>query len=181
MYRLTVVSLAFAVIAVPVSAAGLDPHVLVLRQADVPGWRLDVDNSGPRSNKREAEGDPELRALFGRAGRLGGYEAIYNRGSAEISSRADVFRQQGGARMLLGWFDNQLRKASPLPLRRTRVDLGDEGWVWVGDPIPLVGPFTLIVWRRGQILAGIAAAGVSRKRAISVARVQDRRIAAALR
>ncbi len=168
-----------AALALPATGASPEPRALVLQRADVPGWRLDLDNSGPRSNKSETESDPELRSLFRRAGRLNGYEAIYNRRAAEISSRADVFRQPEGARMLLRWFEKQL-SAFRGALRRTPAGIGAEGWMLTFREPP-IGSSTVVVWRRGRIFAGLWTTGVSAERTVSLARVQDRRIAAVLR
>jgi hypothetical protein len=180
MRSLLVAFAAAALCAVPAAAGELDPRALVLRQSDVPGWQLDVDNSGPRSNKRESEGDPELRALFTRAGRLSGHEVIYNRGAPEISSRADVFRRPEGARMLLRWFEKQFGMASRAALQRTPQGIGAEGWVWTFR-VPSLGRSTVVVWRHGRVFAGLWTAGLSRKHTLSLARSQDRRITLALR
>jgi len=180
MRSLLVAVAAVALFAVPAGAGELNPRTLVLRQSDVPGWQLDVSNSGPRSNKRESEGDPELRALFTRAGRLSGYEVIYNRGAPEISSRADVFRRPDGAHMFLRWFEKQLRMASGAALRPTPQGIGAEGWVWTSR-VPSLGRSTIAVWRHGRIFAGLSAAGLSRERTLSLARSQDRRITSGLR
>jgi hypothetical protein len=178
--RSLLVAVAAAALAVPAGAGELDPRTLVLRQSDVPGWQLDVDNSGPRSNKRESEGDPELRALFTRAGRLSGYEVIYDRGAPEISSRADIFRRPDGAQMFLRWFEKQFRMASSAALRRTPRGIGAEGWVWTSR-VPSLGRSTFVVWRHGRVFAGLATAGVAQERTLSLARSQDRRITLRLR
>lgn len=180
MRSLLVAVAAAALCAVRAGAGELDPPALVLRQSDVPGWQPDVDNSGPRSNKRESEGDPELRALFRRAGRLSGYEVIYNRGDPEISSRADVFRRPEGARIFLRWFEKQFRMASRAALRRTPKGIGAEGWVWT-TRVPSLGRSTVVVWRHGRVFAGLWTAGVSRERTLSLARSQERWITLALR
>jgi hypothetical protein len=171
---------AATLLAVPAGAGELDPRMLVLRQSDVPGWQLDVDNSGRRSNKDESEGDPELRALFARAGRLSGYEVIYNRGAPEISSRADVVRRPEGAQMLLRWFEKQFRTASRGTLRRTPKGIGAEGWVWTFR-VPSLGRSTVVVWRHSRVFAGLWTAGVTGERTLALARSQDRRITLGLR
>ena len=179
--RYLVVLLAGMVVASPAIAARLNPALLVLRQADVPaGFRLDRATSGVRSNANESKGEPEVRALFVRAGRVTGYETRFERGQAEISSRADVFRTPAGARMVLRWFGKELAAAFPGSVRRTAVDLGAEGSLWVVD-IPSLGSSTVIAWRHGHAFAGVAGEGLTRERTLSFARLQDRRIAAALR
>jgi hypothetical protein len=179
MRPLLVAVAASALLVSPVLAGGLDPSRLVLRQADVPaGFRLDRDESGIRSNEREAKNDPRLPGLFVRWGRLTGYEAVFDRGAATIESRVDVCRRPEGAHMLLLWFDRELRKASPASLRRSPARIGAEGWVYRGK-LPVA--FTLVVWRNRTAFAGVFATGVSRERTLALARAQQRRIAAALR
>lgn len=55
--------MAILLVAVPASAADVDPQLLVVRQADVPArFQLDRDESGVRTNAREAKSGPEARA-----------------------------------------------------------------------------------------------------------------------
>lgn len=178
------VSLAFAVVvavlAAPASAA-LDPGVLVLRQADVPaGFRFDEGDSGVSSNARRAKDSPEFRPVMVRSGRLTGYEAVFanTRSSAAIESLADVFRAPEGARMVLLWFDREVRRASPAPLKRTATGIGAQGWVYRGSK-PL--RFTLVAWREGPVFGAVFGIGVSTDTTLALARTQERRIAAALR
>lgn len=180
MRRLILAAAAAAVAAVvPLASAAPSPQELVLRQADVPaGFRLDPAESGVRSNAREIEASPQLRPLFARWNRVTGYEATFERkgDSSEISARADLFRRAAGARSLLVWFDRELRKASPVPLRRTAVPIGAGGWAYTGTAV------TLVVWRSGRVFAGVSGEGaVTKARTLALARMQQRRIAAALR
>lgn len=179
MRRLIVILLAFVVIAVPASAAGVDPKVLVLSQVDVPaGFRLDRSETGVRSNATEARNDPRLPALFRRWGRVTGYESGFDRGPATIGSRADVFRSARGAGELVSWFDREVRKAGMRGLRRGRVEIGAGGWLYRG---PSPTPFALVVWREGRVFAGVVLTGASPRLTLTLARTQQRRIVTALR
>jgi len=176
--KLILASALTAFVVAPVAAAGLDPSKLVLRQTDVPsGFRPEAAEGGVRSNELESKGNPELRTLFRRWGRLTGYEAVYERGNeaAVINSRADVFRRPAGARGILVWFDRELIKGSPVSLRRAAVRIGEAGWVYSGPGV------TIVVWRDGRVFAGVSGEGLGRERTLALARVQQRRIAAALR
>jgi hypothetical protein len=160
------------------SDADVDPGKLVLQEADVPkGFTVDEEETGVQSN-REAGSDREARALVARSGRITGYEAEFDRGTASISSRADLFRTAAGATMLLRYLEREIRKAGIARMRAARVRIGAEGWVW-GVPRPV--SFSIVVWRYRRVFAGIAVAGIPRARALALARVQQRRIAAALR
>lgn len=179
--RLTQVAAAAAAVAavVPPASAAPSPQELVLRQGDVPaGFRLDPAESGVRSNAREIEATPRLRPLFARWGRVTGYEVAFERksDSSEIDARADLFRRAAGARSLLAWYDRELRKASPVALRRDAVAIGSGGWVYTGTAV------TVVVWHSGRVFAGVSGAGeVTKARTLALARAQQRRIAAALR
>ena len=170
---------AAALLSAPLAAAEIDPRALVLRQSDVPaGFVVDRGDTGLRTNEREAKSDPRASALFERWGRVTGYEAEFDRGSASISSRADLLRTAKGARMLLDFFELEMRKSGIKGLVRTRLRLGAEGWVYRGRS-PFA--FTVVAWRYGRVFAGVAGTGISRARTLALARVQQRRIAAALR
>jgi hypothetical protein len=160
------------------ATADLDPRSLVLRQADVPaGFRLDRNGSGVRSNAEESAGQPEVRRMFARSGRVTGYEAAFDSAAAQLESRADVFRKPAGARLLLDWFDRELRMSGLRGLRRASIRIGAAGWVYAG---PSPSPFVLVVWRYDRVFAGVVTRGLTRARTIALARAQQRRIAAAL-
>ena len=179
MRRLFLVPLAAALLAGAASAATVDPQSLVLRKADLPrGFQVDRGQTGVRTNELEARDYPELRAKLVRWGRVTGYQAEFDRGSATISSRADVFRTAGGARLLLSFFDTEVRSGGVLVLRRAPTDVGVDGSVYSASA-PVA--FTLVVWRHGRVFAGVMGQGVTQERTIALARVQQRRIAAALR
>ena len=163
----------------PASAVDVEPKALVLSPADVPaGFRLDPDESGVRTNEREGRDNPEARKLFSRWRRVTGYQAAYARRGSEIESRVDVLRSASGARSLFRWVDEEMMKAGVLGLKRARAGIGAESRVYSGGTP--VG-FTLVAWRYGRVFAGIVSIGVPRDRVLALARVQQRRIAAALR
>lgn len=172
---------ALALLAVPASAAQIDPAELVLRQADVPaGFELDRAQSGLRSNASEIREHPETR-VFVRWGRTTGYQAAYTRRTRKvgtIEARADVFRGTDGAHKLLLWIDRDLRKAGFAGQKRAAVDIGAEGWAhWAGGSgLDL----SVVVWRQGRVFAGVMGLGLMKDRTLALARLQQRRIAAAL-
>ena len=174
--------LALALVAPPASAAQIDPAELVLREADIPvGFELNREESGIRSNGTEIKEYPEARVLV-RWGRLTGYQAAYTRKTRKLAlvyARADVFRGTDGARNLLVWADREYRRAGMASQKRARVDIGAQGWVhWAtGTGLDL----SVVVWRQGRVFAGVMALGLTKDRTLALARVQQRRIAAALR
>ncbi len=160
------------------AAADVAPKGLVLSQADVPaGFRLDPGGSGIRPNATESKGQPEVRRMFARAGRVTGYEVHFDRGPSTIESRADLFRRADGAQALFGWFVREVKFAGIAGLERSRAGVGAEGWVYTSRSM---GAFTLVVWRYDRVFAGVVARGISRERTLTLARVQQRRIAATL-
>lgn len=171
-----------ALLAVPASAAQVDPAKLVLRQADVPaGFMLDGEESGVRSNALEISENPESR-VFVRRGRVTGYQAAYTQRTRDlgtISARADVFRGPGGAHELLVWTDRALRKSGFAGQKRARLDIGSEGWIhWAGaSGLNL----SVVVWRQGRVFSGVMALGLTKDRTLVLARAQQRRIVAGLR
>ena len=163
---------------VPAFVAEINPKALVLRQADMPaGFRLDRDESGIRSNASEAKNDPRLPTLFRRWERLTGYEVEYDRESATIQARADVFRRPAGARQLLDWYDREVRKAGLKDLRRAAARVGSQGWIYRAE-FPTAA--TIVVWRYGRVFAGVLGEGITAEPTLALARAQQRRIAAAL-
>jgi hypothetical protein len=170
---------AVVLVCVSQAAAGVAPKGLVLSQADLPaGFRLDRGGTGVRSNASESTGQPEVRRMFARSGRVTGYEAQFDRGLSTIESRADLFRRADGAQLLFRWFVREVKVAGITGLKRSRADVGAEGWLYTS---PSMGTFTLVVWRHDRVFAGVVARGISRERTLTLARVQQRRIASALR
>jgi hypothetical protein len=160
-------------------AATVDPSALVLRASDVPrAYTLDRTESGLRTNEQETRNEPELRKLYQRTRRVTGYEVEYvNRGN-EIGARVDLFRGADGARAVLQWFGAEMRKAGIKGLMQTRGSIGDESWVYSARS---PAPFAIVAWRYGRAFSGVAATGLNKARVLELARVQQRRIAAALR
>jgi hypothetical protein len=64
----------FGMVALPASAASVDPKALVIRPSDVPaGYVLQRSESGLRTNEQEAKESPEAARVFRRFGRVTGY------------------------------------------------------------------------------------------------------------
>jgi hypothetical protein len=182
MHIVAVVVAALALLAVPASAAQIDPAKLVLRQADVPrGFVLDRGESGTRPNALELKENPEIRVVV-RWGRVTGYQAAYTRRAhspGTIEARADVFNGAKGAHKLLVWADSELRKSGFAGQKRAAANIGAESWVhWAGGSNL---DLSVVVWRHGRVFAGVMGLGLSKDRTLALARVQQRRIAAAFR
>ena len=176
---LLLASIVVLLLALPASAGEVDPRTLALRQADVPaGYRLDPDGSGPRTNESEAKSDRRLAGLFRRWGRITGYETEYDRQEATITSRADLYRSSEGARLVMAWFVAEAKKSGIKGLRRSPARIGAEGWLYGAKPAS--SAFNLVVWRHDRVFAGVVSLGVAQAPTLALARVQQRRIAAAL-
>lgn len=79
--------------------------------------------------------------------------------------------------MLFDFFVHEVRKNGVKGLVQRRVRLGAEGWIYHGrSPIAI----TAVAWRHKRVFAGVATVGISRERTLALARVQQRRVAAAL-
>jgi hypothetical protein len=167
-------------VAVPASAATVDPRALVVGPTDVPaGFRIDANATGVRTNALEAREFPATRPLFTSWKRVTGYQARFLRGSWTIEARVDLFRGADGARRMFEYVDLEARRAGLKGQKRSRVRIGTEGWVhWVSSPS---SKFTLVVWRNGRVFSGVMGRGISRDRTLVLARVQQQHIAAALR
>jgi hypothetical protein len=163
----------------PALGAGPDPGRLVVRAADVPrGFVVDDAETGLLTNEHEWREEPEVRPILRKAGRVTGYESRFERGLDSIASRVDLFRGRAGSRLLLDYFDNEMRRSGIRGLHRSRLAIGDEGWLYgdrKGDVV------TFVVWRSGRVFSAVVGAGVARARTVSLARLQQRRIAAAFR
>jgi hypothetical protein len=173
---LTLLALLACVGASPASAASIEPRNLVFAASAVPGgFRVDPRETGVRTNERAIRQFPSARALFTRWQRLVGYQAAYRRGSARIESRSDVFRTARGARAMLARIDLDARKAGLRGQRRERLSIGAGGFVHSVGSV-----YTFVIWRQGRVFAGIVGEGIPRRRAIGLARAQERRIAGEL-
>ena len=176
------VAFALATTALLASAAAaggaVEPRTLVLGPGDVPaGFRLDDAESGVRSNAREAKGGVETARIIARSGRVTGYRNVFARRSSSIESRADLCRTPVGAATLLDWFVLEMRKSGIRGLKRSRVSVGGEGYVYSGGK---PSAFTLVTWRHGRVWAGVVVLGLTKDRAIALARVQEQRIEAVI-
>ena len=176
MRPLAVVVLVFLAVVLPAGGAAVDPKALVVGPAEVPtGFRVDPDETGLRTNEREARDHPETRTLFRRWGRVTGYQARYeNVDDASIEARVDLFESASGARALHRWVDRETQKSGIKGLVRARARIGSEGAVYS------FGRVALVYWRYGRAWSGIAAYGLKPARTMALARAQQRRIAAAL-
>jgi hypothetical protein len=170
---------AATILAAPAAASGLDPKALVLGPTDVPtGFRLDRDESGLRTNELEARESPETRALFSRWRRVTGYQARYERSDSTIEARADLFLDRDGARNLFDWVNREFRRAGLKGLKRAPAGVGNQGWVYWGGASSGIA---VVVWRYSRVWSGIAGMGLGKARVLALARLQQQRIAAALR
>ena len=165
-----------AALSLPAAAASLDPKTLDLQRADVPaGFRL--VQRGELTNAADAKSDKRLPRLYARWGRATGYAATFVLGDERgfVNSRADLFRDDEGARAMLAWVDREGRRSSSA-LDRRRVAVGTEGWMYTE-----AANDSLVIWSSGRVFAWVVAEGVPGSRTLGLARLQQRRIAAALR
>jgi hypothetical protein len=177
---LATAAVAAAVLSAPAAAATVDPATLVLRQSDVPsGVRL-VDG-GIRTNADRTRFWPAgPRPPLARFGRLTGYDAIFARARphATIVSSADVFRRAEGLDAYIAWWYGNTKN----PPKRTPVWIGVRAWL-VTDTVrsgSSVMRYTTVGWRHGRVAANLVATGLRRAAVLRLARLQQRRIAAAL-
>jgi hypothetical protein len=163
-------------VALPAGAATVDPKVLVVTAAEVPaGFRIDRDETGLRTNEREARDHPETRSLFRRWRRVTGYQARYEKGGdASIQARADLFKSASGARDLQRWVVREMQRAGIKGLVSAPARIGSESRVYS------FGRLVIVYWRYGRAWSGVAGSGLPKHRTLALARVQQRRIAAAL-
>lgn len=176
-----VVFVLLGALALPASAADVDPQLLVLREADLPyGFQPDADDTGVFTNAQAAKGaDARTRALLRRSGRITGYQADFDFADTTVKSRADVFRKSEGAKLVLNAAARQFDASGIRGMHRSPLRIGAEGWVYGQRS----GSDTLnyVVWRYDRVFAGLAAWGVTKTRTIALARMQQLRIEAALR
>jgi hypothetical protein len=181
MGRALVLLVLFGALALPASAAEVNPALLVLHKADLPyGFQADADDTFVQTNASAARGaDARTRALLRRSGRITGYQADYDFGDTTIRSRADVFRKPAGAKLVLAAAATAFDASGIRGMHRSPLRIGTEGWVYGQRS----GSNTLnyVVWQYDRIFAGVAAWGVTKARTIAMARTQQRRIAVALR
>jgi hypothetical protein len=160
------------------AGAGLEPSRLVLGPAEVPaGFVLQPDESGLRTNAQEAKDFPETKDLFRRWKRVTGYAVAYERGSADLEARSDLFRSRVGADALLDMTDREGRVAGVWGQHRSTLSIGDRGIVyWTGGDLRM----TLVLWREGRVFAGLQGTRLPRAEVIRLARRMQRGIVAEL-
>ena len=182
MRRLASLLIATAALALPASAANVNPRVFVLSRFDVPAhYEFDEDNSTILPGEL-ASGYAGGRPVVARAGYVNGYLASYLNVDPprwhHVASAAFVFRRAEGARMYLAWFDEAFKKHNAT--QRRTVDLGDAGWIYVSRSRD---NGTHVAWRSGRVVALVLCEWMTPHRALALAmaRKQQRRIADALR
>jgi hypothetical protein len=187
MRRLVLVLATTGVLAVPASAATVDPSRLVLQQRDVPvRYLFDKDNSGTVRKFSRAVVDKDARRLVVRYGLRSASFARYTNDDPPhwkyVDSSAFVFSRARGAKSYLAWFDQSVRKSGEggARERRNALDLGAEGWIY-SSRSPATG--TTAVWRHGRVVATVGCRQMTGHRALTLAlaRRQQLRIAAELR
>jgi hypothetical protein len=176
---LPLLSLAVVLAAAAVATAAIDPVTLVIRQADVPAdYRLDRSETGTRTNEQEAKEFPGAGRLFRRWGRITGYQVIFERDESTIEARVDVFRSPSGPREMLRWADRQVRLSGIRGVKRVDAHIGEESFV-----VAIGAPWfeVYVYWRHGVVWSALGGRGLTKARALALARLQQRRIDAALR
>jgi hypothetical protein len=168
---------------VPALAAQVDPKALVLPQSELPeGFQLVKGQSGVRSNARRATDYPaDRRPRFDRFGRLTGYQAVYWRRNptATLVTSADLFRRAEGVDRFVTWYQQQFREPGGQAPKVTRAWIGARATVATNE---VAGkPYTTVSWRHGRVIAAVVGQSVPTATVLRLARVQQRRIAAALR
>ena len=161
------------------AAATPDPARLVLRETDLPkGYSVLRANTGRVTNAAAAQGDPELTRGFAAWGRIKGYNVEWDGGLAgAISSSAELFRTARGAKAYLAWSVANAPSRTGLVFRH-RAGLGDEAYVArksFGG-----APWVLVIWRYRSVFATTSADTLGVERTVALARIEQRRLAAAL-
>ena len=183
---LALLSVGATAVALPASASTVEPKVIVLRQADVPsGYVVDGRQSLVTPNELLSS-PPALRKVVAQSGRVTGYRRVFRyRGSdlKVINAGVDVFRSPAGAQRMLSWHDARQRKdnAKRGVIRsygRESAGIGRRSWVyWSGAP----HDYVLVVWTSGRVLGYLVSWELGKQGTLTLARTQQRRIAAALR
>lgn len=175
--RVALVALVALLAATAASAADVHPRRLALQQADLPeGFVLDRGESGVRTNAGEVRKHPELAQLFERVDRVTGYSVEFRKGTSFVGSRADLVERPEGARLLLDWYDNEVRKGGIAGLRRKRGGVGSSSWLYWQESAKL----TLVAWRYRRVFAAVLGTDLTREQTLALARAQQRRIAATI-
>ena len=180
MHRILTVAGVFVLTATAIAFAAVDPTTMVLRKTDVAGgYTVLRANTGPLPNTKAAQGNRELITGFKAWGRITGYSVEYQGGiKGTIGSRVDLFRGRRGAGSFLDWVAKNTPPNTGLAFVRREAGLGDEAFVFRKDFGSTV--FVVVEWRYRNVSAHVGADSVGVKGAIALARIQQRRIAAAL-
>jgi hypothetical protein len=129
-------------------------------------------------------GRPDAPKIIKTSGFVAGYFAKYRNTDPprwrDISSASYLFRQPLGATRYLVWMRHALERQRGPKFSRSRIELGAEAWAYSARSRD-VG--SLVLWRYGRVVALVACQEMTSHRslALSLARTQQRRIAAALR
>jgi hypothetical protein len=132
------------------------------------------------TNAEAAQRNEFLIRRFASWGRVTGYAVEYYGGiKGSIVSRVDVFRRPSGAHSYLAWSARETPPRTGLKFVRRQRGLGDEAVVFRKDFGTLV--FVVVEWRYRSVFAHVGADSVGVNGAIALARVQQRRMVAALK
>lgn len=151
-----------------------EPASLVLQLADLPaGFALKRRESGPLSNAKAArltQDDPDYAEKLEKWGRVGGYEATYEkeaslrsafRGALSITSRASTYRTEAGA---ADSFEDGLRSAlEHFKELSPGSTLGDESHLLSYASKSKNGfeaQVYVLIWRHDRVLSTILMAGL---------------------
>jgi hypothetical protein len=183
--RLVVVAISAAVLVLPASATVVDPRALVLRNSDVPnGFAVDRENSRATTNGYYVRNG--LGKLVARTGRITGYRRLFRHRDSRVKvvqAGVDVFRTPDGAQQMLARHDAEQRRHNAKrglikSYGRESARIGPSSWVyWSGYP----GYYVLVVWSTGRALGYVTSWELGKRATLSLARTQQRRMAASIR
>lgn len=178
--KLLLIASALALLTAPASAA-VSPMSLVLQKADLPpGYKVLRANTGRLTNAKAAQGNRDLLRAFGEWRRFDGFSVEYDgRFKGNIASRIDLFRHARGSAAFLAWSVKATPKWAGIPFVRREPGLGDAAYVFRKDFGTSV--FIVVEWRYRNVCGHVSADNLGIRRTIALARVQQRKIAAALR
>ena len=174
-----------AAITVPAAASNIDPQALVVRQADLQAGFV-VDRELSRATTNESYVRNGLGRLVARTGRLTGYHRGFRHRTSKVKvvqAGVGVFRVPDGAQAMLSWQDAEQRRHNAKrgviqAYGRESVCIGTRGWVyWGGYP----AYYVLVSWSSGSLHGYVVSWEIGRKATLALARLQQRRMAAALR
>ena len=173
--------------------ATADPAAYVLRLANLPTG-FTVESQGVFDNAAAAKESATSVAQYVRWGRMTGYEREFAReaslgdlvrGALQISSSASIYKSVSGARASTAETIRRCRQP-PAKTLSLQEKIGEQRALCSSRMKS--GGYTIqvyvVVWRRGVVKAGVAAAGlsgaISSSEAVALARKQDAAIRRAL-